>query len=71
MSINFIDFVDVFPYTVVDRTIDGNRMVLGIIENVSGIAGGYEYYPLTCVIDVATEAEMELIDAKVVEKNLG
>ena len=71
MSINFIDFVDVFPYTVVDRTIDGNRMVLGIIENVSGVAGGYEYYPLTCVIDVATEAEMELIDAKVAEKNLG
>lgn len=71
MSINFIDFVDIFPYTIVDRTTDGNRVVLGVIENVSGVAGGYEYYPLTCVIDVATEAEMELIDAKVVEKNLG
>ena len=30
MSINFIDFVDIFPYTIVDRTTDGNRAVLGL-----------------------------------------
>lgn len=69
--INFVDFNEVLPYTVVDRTTDGSRIVLGIIENVSGMAGGYAYYPLTCVIEVATEEEMVLIDAKVAEKNLG